>query len=351
MVQIREVNDRKLWNTVAQSISPATVLQSWEWGEFQEDFGRKVWRLGVYDGDVLVGVALAQLIPTRLRTHIYVSNGPVIRREKMSDYMPTLLGYLRALGIQEKVQFIRIDPLYKDDEKIKEEFKSMNLVISKTFTQSENKWLLDVTEEENTLLNNMRKSTRYEIKKAQREGVVVHSSDKPEDYQKFEDLFLITSKRQDFIPHPLEYYRKQFKALAKEGIYRVYWAEKDGEILATALISFFGDTSSYLHAGSLSNREVNKYMAPPALVWQAIKDTKEKGMKYFDFWGIALTDDPKHPWAGFTRFKKGFGGFLYQVVRAHDIPLTPKYMLIALLDSTREVWGIWYYKVLKVLGK
>lgn len=351
MIKIAEVQEREIWDKIAQSISPSTVLQSWDWGDFQKDFGRKVWRLGIYDNSNIVGVALVQLIVTRLRTHLYVSNGPVMQREKVNEYIPTLLGYLKALAIQEKVHFVRIDPLYKDEQSLKDDFRSLKLIPSKTFTQSENKWLLDVTPPEETLLNNMRKNTRYEINKAEREGVKVYSSTDYTDYEKFEKLFLITSKRQDFIPHPLDYYQKQFKAMSKNGLYRAYWAEKDGKVLATAIISFFGDTASYLHAGSLSNKEVNKYMAPPALVWQAIRDTKSRGMKYFDFWGVALTDDPKHPWAGFTRFKKGFGGFLYQVVRAHDIPISPVYPLISMLEATREIWGIWYYKVLKLFKK
>lgn len=351
MIKIELVEDKKAWDNIASASSPSTVLQSWDWGDFQVSLGRKIWRIGVYDDDVLVGVALAQLIPTKLRTHIYVSNGPVIRREKVKEHMPKLVGYLKALAIQEKVHFVRIDPLYKDDELINKELSDMGMKRSQTFTQSENKWLLDVTEEEESLLRNMRKSTRYEIKKAEREGVTVYSSDKIEDYKQFEKLFLITAKRQNFIPHPITYYEKQFTTLTKGGIYKAYCAVRNGEVLATALISFYGDTASYLHASSLSNPEVNKYMAPPALVWQAIKDTKAKGMKYFDFWGIALTDDPKHPWAGFTRFKKGFGGFLFKVVRSYDIPTSPRYPLIALMDATRESWGIWYYKLLKLLKR
>ncbi len=351
MIKIAEITNKEVWDEVASKSSPSTILQSWEWGEFQIAYGRKIWRLGVYDSDKLVGVALAQLIPTRLRTHIYVSNGPVIERDKITDYLPTLLGYLKALGIQEKVHFVRIDPMYEDTQDTLEELSKMGLKVSKTYTQSENKWLLDVTETEEKLLSQMRKSTRYEIRKAEKEGVKIHSSDRKEDYEKFEELFLITAKRQNFIPHPLTYYRKQFEVLANAGLFKAYWAEYNGQVLATALISFYGDTASYIHASSLSNKEVNKYMAPPALVWQAIKDTKAQGMKYFDFWGISLSEDPKHPWAGFTRFKKGFGGFLYKVIRSHDIPISPRYPVIALMDATRETWGIWYYKILKILGK
>ena len=37
-------------------------------------------------------------------------------------------------------------------------------------------------------------------------------------------------------------------------------------------------------------------------------DAKEKGLKHVDLWGVAPEDQPDHKWAGFTAFKKSFGG-------------------------------------------
>jgi lipid II:glycine glycyltransferase (peptidoglycan interpeptide bridge formation enzyme) len=225
--------------------------------------------------------------------------------------------------------------------------KEMGLKKSSTHTQAEVKWLLDIAVSEETLLAGMKKNTRYEIKRAQKEGVKVTSSTDIQDFENFMMLFKTTTKRQKFIPHPLDYYRKQFEALTKEGAYKVYLAKKGKKIFASALISFYGDSASYLHAASINNREANRYFAPQALIWQAIKGAKEAGCKIFDFWGVAKTDDPSDPWAGFTRFKKGFGGYEFRVIRARDIPLAPEYPLISLLDSTREIWGGLYYRFFK----
>jgi len=48
-------------------------------------------------------------------------------------------------------------------------------------------------------------------------------------------------------------------------------------------------------------------MAPHLLQWAAIKITKQLGYKYYDFWGIAPSDQPNHPWSGISRFKRGLG--------------------------------------------
>ena len=45
-----------------------------------------------------------------------------------------------------------------------------------------------------------------------------------------------------------------------------------------------------------------------ALLSEMIFEAKERGLERFDFYGITDNDDPHHPWAGFTAFKKSFGG-------------------------------------------
>jgi lipid II:glycine glycyltransferase (peptidoglycan interpeptide bridge formation enzyme) len=347
MLRIEVIEDKGTWDDFIKSFSPSNILQSWGWGEFQQSLGRKIWRIGVFDDEQLKAAALVQLIPTRLRTHLYVSNGPVFDPVHARDVLPTLIGHLKALGIQEKVKFVRMDPLLESTRENRILLKELGLTKSGTHTQAENKWILDIAVSEETLLAGMKKSTRYEVKKSEKEGVMVEASTDLKDYEKFEELFKQTVKRQRFIPHPMEYYRKQFMALTQQGMYRVYLARKGRQILAAALISFYGDSAAYLHAASLNNRDANRYMAPQALVWKAIKDAKEQGCKYFDFWGVAKNDDPKDPWAGFTRFKKGFGGSELKVVRARDIPIAPEYPILALLDSTRELWGGIYYRFFK----
>lgn len=347
MLKFELLEDRQKWDDFVKSFSPSNILQSWEWGQFQLSLGRKIWRIAAVENDQIKAVALAQLVPTKLRTHIYVSNGPVFDPDHSKEILPQLIGYLKALGIQEKVKFVRMDPLLQSTKENRIMLKEMGLKKSATHTQAEVKWLLDIAVSEETLLAAMRKNTRYEVKRSTKEGIEITSSVDMKDFEIFLELFRDTTKRQKFIPHPLDYYRKQFEALSKGGIYKVYLAKKGKEVLAAALISFYGNCASYLHAASLNNKDANKYFAPQAIIWQAIKDAKTVGCKYFDFWGVAKTDNPNDPWAGFTRFKKGFGGYEFRVIRARDIPLAPEYPLLSLLDSTREIWGGLYYRLIK----
>ena len=44
-------------------------------------------------------------------------------------------------------------------------------------------------------------------------------------------------------------------------------------------------------------------------------------MLFRSMWGAAPDLDPRHPWAGFTRFKLGFGGRLVHRHGSWDYPL------------------------------
>jgi lipid II:glycine glycyltransferase (peptidoglycan interpeptide bridge formation enzyme) len=351
MLKIEIITSQKKWDSFLIKQEHSNILQSYSWGEFQKALGRKIWRLGVFEEKKIVGVALAQYIPTRLRSHIYISNGPVILPQYFESGLNKLVGYTKAIALQVNAKFVRLDPLWEDDKKNNRILRGAKLQKAKTHIQAENKWILDISKDEETLLKEMDKNTRYEIKKSEKEGVTFHTSTNMDDFPKFETLFQETVKRQKFIPNPKAYYQKQFEILSSFNNYKIVWAQKDEQVISVALIGIFGDSAFYLHAASLNNREINKLMGPQAVVWGSIKMAKELNCKYFDFWGVAPTDDPKDQWAGFTRFKKGFGGYMFKTVRAHDLPISPEYFVISMLEKYREVWGIPYFKLLKLLKK
>jgi lipid II:glycine glycyltransferase (peptidoglycan interpeptide bridge formation enzyme) len=64
-------------------------------------------------------------------------------------------------------------------------------------------------------------------------------------------------------------------------------------------------------------------MAPHLLQWRGIERARARGSRYYDFRGIAGSDHPSDPWAGMTRFKKGFGGFGESLVGTWDYPFKP----------------------------
>ena len=59
----------------------------------------------------------------------------------------------------------------------------------------------------------------------------------------------------------------------------------------------------------------------PPLTNNMIADAQAKGLKHVDLWGVAPEDQPDHKWAGFTAFKKSFGGRGIAYPGTWDLPV------------------------------
>jgi peptidoglycan pentaglycine glycine transferase (the first glycine) len=75
-----------------------------------------------------------------------------------------------------------------------------------------------------------------------------------------------------------------------------------------------------------------------------IRFGKAQGCKSFDMWGsLGPNPDPKDPWNGFHRFKKGYGGELVEFIGTYDLVNDyPMYKIYTLANSLR-----WKYLRLK----
>jgi lipid II:glycine glycyltransferase (peptidoglycan interpeptide bridge formation enzyme) len=357
---VKTIENKEMWNEACGN----NLLQAWEWGEFQEKLGKKVWRIGIFEVSHngkqekadLKAIALGTLIKTKLRTHIYISNGPVFAQGEgfpaIEMYFQQILGYFKALALRENANFLRFDPLFTPSPESFELLKSLKTVKSGTHIQAECTWILDLQATEEELLKGMKKDNRYEIKKAQKEGVIIEKSNKVEDFERFWNLFEDTFKRQGFVPNTKEYYQDQFVTFSNSGKANLFFAKnKEDKDVASAIIFNQGDTAFYLHAASADSKVLELHFAPKLLLWEAILNAKKEGITQFDFFGIAKSDSPKDPWYGFTHFKKGFGGFKEEHISAYDFPLTPKYWLVQLIELTRGLWLLPYYSILKLFKK
>ncbi len=106
-----------------------------------------------------------------------------------------------------------------------------------------------------------------------------------------------TSARDNFTSHSSEYYR----TMIESGAAQLATIKDNKQILAAGIFASFGNTMTYLHGASSSNKR--EVMAPFALHWEMMMYAKGEGVKHYDWHGV---DSLK--WPGFTRFKRGFGG-------------------------------------------
>jgi lipid II:glycine glycyltransferase (peptidoglycan interpeptide bridge formation enzyme) len=186
---------------------------------------------------------------------------------------------------------------------------------------AENAWVLDLDKTDNELLFGMRKTTRYLIKKASALPIEVTKGTREEDFARFLKLYEETSRRHQFVPH--RGVREEFSVFSKGALTKLFLAKFKRQVLAGALIVYYGNQAVYHHgASSNEHREVP---AAYLVQWEAILDAKREGKKFYNFWGVVPPDKQKHPWQGLTLFKMGFGGRRINFIHAQDLPLNFNY--------------------------
>ena len=257
---------------------------------------------------------------------------------RMAD---SLLEKIRELAKKEKSIFWRFEPPILS--KFSENFvtKSSELLITNyqllrvDDVQPSQTVLLDLSASEEEMLNKMHYKTRYNIRLAEKHRVKIREG-RPEEIEKFLALTHQTSLRQDFHPHPDDYYRK-LMLLTQQSFenfsVKLMLAEYEGKTLVANLVIFFGDTVTYLHGAS--GDEYKNLMAPHLLQWETIKMAKRLGFRYYDFWGI---DEKK--WPGVTRFKRSFAGREIKYPGTFDLIFRPGpykiYQIIRALNRFKQ---------------
>lgn len=295
--------DRLLWNERVKEFAPKSgaFLQSYEWGEFQASLGRRIERIVVDDAR---GIMLAQAVLLDLpfgQTYWQVSKGPL-------GNMPMLEMTRELTERLSGGSFVRIEPTIAP----KKAWKTKDVQPSVTA-------ILDLTVGKQAIAAGMKPKTRYNIRLADKKGVVVRASAEPV-IEDLERLLEQTAVRDRFSLHPLTYYAKMLEVLKSgEVIASLAFADYDGRPLAANVTIDFNGQRTYLH-GASSNLHRN-VMAPYALHQYLIDEAIDNGMVSYDFWGVApVGASKKHSWAGITQFKLGFGGEIVVAPGTFDVP-------------------------------
>lgn len=335
----KSIKNNELWENFIKKNSPAVFLQSWEWGEFQKKNDRKVWRVGVFEKNpegesILHTATMAYILEAKFHKYLYTSNGPIFTSNTPKEALEKLRNKLEDIAKANDCTHIRIDPVISETEENLSKLKNLKFHPAPKNIQAKHRWIIDITKDKETLLSDMRKNTRYSIRRSAKENVETEYTTEKESFKDFWPLFQETVEKHGFNTHPKSYFEKLFKHFDKEGSLRFYFTKQGEEILANAIVAFYGDTAYYLHAAS--TRKIKNTFPSYNLIWKVIQDAKQKEIRYFDMWGVAPTDNPNHPDHGYSFFKKGFGGFRQDLIDAHDFPVSNKYKLISTAEGIKN---------------
>ncbi|MFI5240998.1 MAG: lipid II:glycine glycyltransferase FemX [Microgenomates group bacterium] len=286
-------------------------LQSWEWGEFREAWGNKVVRLND-----------CQIIFSKI-PHTNLTIGTLIRGPKPTSLT---INEVKRVAKENNAIFVKFEPNVLYDEKLVNEIKSFGFVKGRRLFTPTSFWI-DLTLSEEDLLKSFSSKTRYNIRLAQKRGVVVTEDNSEKAFEKYLSLTKETSKRQGFYAHTERYHRLMWKFLKTSGIAHLLTASYQGEIITTWILFVWHDFLYYPYGAS--TERYKEVMANNLMMWEAIKFGKQLNLKTFDLWG-------REEGTGFTRFKEGYNPRVVEFIGTWDLITMPLlYWIYKVAESIR----------------
>ncbi|WP_077490297.1 lipid II:glycine glycyltransferase FemX [Sinomonas mesophila] len=303
-------------------------LQTPLWGEVQRALGRTVveragsgWRY------------LAILERNALGTILYAPYGPVAKTpEALRAALASLAGEAHRLG----AMAVRVEPVAAPLDEDVASLRALGLTRAPSDQQPERTWVIDLRGDEKDILGAMKPTNRNLHRNIHKKGVSIRSSQDPAELEILLGFLHATAARGDFTPQSDSYLRTVAEILMPAGGASLWVAELEGAPIAAALVYDTADTRTYAHAAIDDTHR--RLSAGIPLVVALILDAKAKGLTWVDLWGIAPTERPDHRWAGFSAFKKSFGG--HEVVRTGTWDLPVNRSRYAAYQGMRSLRGV-----------
>lgn len=293
---------------------------------------------------------------TILGPYFYLPYGPYLGQK---DSAKKAYEALQSLAKREHVIFTRIEPQNADAAS----YWLRNAKKTKDLSPKET-WVLDLSPTEEEIFSGMKQNTRNLAKNYSKKGITVEKAAKtPENAQILYHFLREVAKSHHFSPIEEATFQAELNQ-PFSSLFIAYYTpdspqpnsptsqqenqhenqnagtpQKNSSKTPIAASLFFDgpETRYYMQSGTAQN--FRHLPGTLAILSEAIKDAKAKNLKFFDFWGIAPENaDKNHPWHGFTKFKKSFGGREVDYAGTYDLIEKPlKYRLYSLLRKLNRL--------------
>ncbi len=286
-------------------------LQTSAWAEFRKTWGNEVL-------ETKYGILTLHKLPfVKHKIGMFIK-GPKPTKEMLTD--------LKKIGRDNNLIFIKLEPNTEKASLLIDLMKENGAVTGKTlFTPTT--FLIDLTPSEDELMKSFSSKTRYNIRLAQRNDVVVKEEDSDKAFDKYLDLTRETVNRQGFYAHSEKYHRLMWDVLHKAGIAHLLTATYQKEIITTWILFKWKNFLYYPYGAS--TEKYKNVMANNLMMWEAIKFGQKNKLTTFDLWG-------REEGKGFTKFKEGYNPKVVEFLGTWDLIINkPAYNLYKLAEAVR----------------
>lgn len=263
---------------------------------------------GTYDNDVLVAYGFGEVRTIGLGfSAMFFVGGPqfLARSENavdssvVTEFVSSVESYAKSCGLA----FVLFESLVPFADARLMPFSGQSKYLLEPTTR-----IVDLSSGMDAVLADMKQKGRYNIKIAEKSGVVArHVPSTSENLDTFYGLLTETTNRDGFSGNSRSYYERLLASRTHpaEGLYFAYWQDR---VIAAAILTIEGSTAVYYYGASSSDPDARKTMAPYLIQWKMMQSGHAAGCTDYDFLGIAPEGAAHHHLQGVTDFKSKFGG-------------------------------------------
>jgi lipid II:glycine glycyltransferase (peptidoglycan interpeptide bridge formation enzyme) len=340
--------DRAAWDAFVAARLEADPLQTWAWGEASATAGERPVRLLVTgEGGSVRG--LAQLLVRDAgfgRTVAYAPHGPLWERDTADAdaLLDALLDGIREHARAERAIVAKIDPRASAPPvpgHVAERLTARGLRAARHDLQARTTRLVDLLDGGDALMATWDKDARNLVRRSAKEGVTTTTerAGDPETIAAFHGLLEATSSRAGFRIRSTAFLGTLARELASSGGWYLTLATLGERPIAGAVALRTGDRAIYAYGASLREEALKHAHGAYAALAATMRELAADGVHAFDLWGVVEPGDPEAEaaWAGFSGFKRQFGGQPLRHPGTFDLVIDP--LFYRLRDLRERIRG------------
>jgi peptidoglycan pentaglycine glycine transferase (the first glycine) len=327
-------DDRPAWDAYVAARPEADPLQAWAWGEANATAGERPARvIAIGDGGAVRGVA--QLLVRSAgfgRTVVYVPHGPLWDRDApdAAVILGGLVDGIREQAKAERAIVVKVDPRAATPPgpgNLDGKLHAHGFIPARHDLQARTTRLVELLDGGDELMSTWDKDARNLVRRSAKEGVQTRTdrSGDAADLAAFHGLLEATSSRAGFRIRTREFLDTLARELAATGGWFLTVASLGERPIAGAVALRTGDRAIYAYGASLREPELKHANGAYAALAATMRALADDGVRTLDLWGVVEPGDPEADadWAGFSAFKRQFGGEPLRHPGTFDLVIDP----------------------------
>jgi peptidoglycan pentaglycine glycine transferase (the first glycine) len=348
------------WDQYVEGHPGGHIMQSRGWAFVQVAAGWRPLFVSLRDGSATRAAALVlrRGIPGTGLSLLYAPRGPVLDWTD-PHIVRRFADGLQALARQERAFLLQCDPAVPADQRA-----AHRAMAQMGFHVHEKHGLFRIGQPLRVmripvgryggpegLFKSLHHKTRYNIRLAERKGVLVVPRTDREAVDIFYRALMHTATVKGFAVRSFGYHEAIWKHCVQAGHGEYLFAEHDGELLAAILVLRFGAVAWYMYGASTS--EKRNFMAPHLLQWTALSRAWDAGCRCYDMRGVyAANPTAGDAEYGVYDFKRKFSAELVTFIGEYDMVVKPwAYSAWRWLEHAAQGPAGWFLAVHQKLAK